>query len=77
VYRKLSPIYGSGERNEAKRRTKVSLGRTMMQALQLLQSANGTSWKGGGGARGYYSVDWTDIFLVFTHVVVSLIDSHW
>jgi len=20
---------------------------------------------------------WTDIFLVFTHVVVSLIDSHW
>ena len=23
------------------------------------------------------TLDWTDIFLVFTHVVVGLIDFHW
>ena len=28
---------GSGERNGAQRRTKVSFGKTMMQALELLQ----------------------------------------
>jgi len=25
----------------------------------------------------YYSADWTDIFLAFTQVVVSSIDSYW
>jgi len=32
-----SHLRGSGERNGAQRKTKVSFGRTMMQALELLQ----------------------------------------
>jgi len=32
-------LHNSGERNEAQRRTKLSLGRTMMQALELLRLA--------------------------------------
>jgi len=36
-------LRGSGERNRAQRRTKVNFGRTMMQALELLQLAKGTS----------------------------------
>ena len=49
---------------------------------QILQFFFQTTHKMGS----YYSLDWTtgleywtwhDIFLVFTHVVVSVIDSHW
>ena len=36
-------LCGKGERNGVQRRTKVSFGRTMMQALELLQLAKGTS----------------------------------
>ena len=32
-------LHGSGERNGEQRRTKVSFGRTMMQALELQQLA--------------------------------------
>jgi len=45
-YRKSSPtVRGSGERNGEQKRTKVSFGRTMMQALELLQLAK--SWRKG------------------------------
>jgi len=36
-------VRGSGVRNRAQMRTKVCFGRTMMQALELLQLANGMS----------------------------------
>ena len=35
--------YAAGERNEALRRTKLSFGRTMMQALELLWLVKGMS----------------------------------
>jgi len=38
-YCNLSPILGSGEKNGEQRRAKVSFGRTMMQALELLRLA--------------------------------------
>jgi len=37
-------LRGSGERNGEQRRTKVSFGRTMMQALELQRLAKRTSW---------------------------------
>ena len=36
-------LRGKGERNGIQRRTKLSFGRTMMQAMELLQLAKGTS----------------------------------
>ena len=37
-------LHSNGERNEAQRRTQVSSGRTMMQALQQLWLTKSTSW---------------------------------
>ena len=37
-------LHGSGERNGEQGRTKVSFGRTMMQALEVLWLVKGTSW---------------------------------
>jgi len=37
-------LRGSGERNQEKRRTKVSFGRTMMRALDLQYRSNATSY---------------------------------
>jgi len=37
-------LCGSGERNGAQIRTKVSFGRTMMQVLELLRLEKGMSW---------------------------------
>ena len=36
-------LRGKGERNGIQRKTKVSFGRTMMQAMELLRLAKGTS----------------------------------
>ena len=38
-YRKSSPMRGSGEMNGEQRRTKVSFGSAMMQALEILYLA--------------------------------------